>query len=174
MSNLFENLQLMHESQKHLTEGGIYPVVLYDDAVDEFENKIDKLLSGNNEVSNLELIPALGFGGSGRYYYKAKIELSNEAIEKFINETDTPLAYELLKNDELKINMYSDIEVTCSADEDSYHDGVTLDSTNDSININKLDKEANKIGSKIIDILRSHEDELVNYLRGFEILDEDE
>ena len=96
---------------KILTEGGIYPVDLDEGAEEAFENKVGEILGGDVSVSNLELIPAKGFGGSGIYWFRATINVSDsDIIDKFINE-NTPTAKLLNDNNELIISSYSDISI---------------------------------------------------------------
>ena len=102
------------ESLNTLTEGGIYPVALVGGVDDAFLKVINEILGGDiNEVDNLELIPALGFGGAGRYWYKANITIDEDTIVNYISEENTPEAFKLLNNETLIINPYSDIDITC-------------------------------------------------------------
>lgn len=164
------------KNESLLTEGGIYPVDLDDLAVDEFENKVGELLGGKVSVSNLELIPAKGFGGSGIYWYKANINISDEdIIKQFLNDK-TPVAKRLYDDDELIINMYSDIAVIAS--DDNYESGITFDVSADTEisdeDYNKLDEEADIVGNEIINKLKENEESLVNVLKDFEISDEED
>lgn len=168
------NVDNLNESKK-LTEGGIYPVGLNEDANEALKNIIDELIGGDNKVTNVELIPSLGFGGAGRYWYAAKIELDDNCIINYINEEETPLAYKLLQNDELIINIYSDISIDCSANKTDYYDGVTLDMlTSAEGNSKDLDKESYIIGDKIIDILYNNEEKILEVLKNYEEIDTDE
>ena len=158
-----------------LTEGGIYPVMIEDTAKNALEELIDSIIGGDNSISDLELIPSLGFGGTGRYWYKTTITLSEEAIINHITKENTPEAYYLMNNGDLVINPYSDIDITCSADFDSYHDGVTLDAMNSSdADMDRLNKESNVIGSAIIKTLFDKESEIVAKLQEYEIPEDNE
>lgn len=171
MSNRKKNKNTkIDESSKPLTEGGIYPVALVGGADDAFLNIINEILGGDiTEIHNLELIPALGFGGGGRYWYKADITLDEDTIVNFITEENTPETYRLMNAETLIINPYSDICITCSADNDSYHDGVTLDALSSSnVNMENLDKESNVIGSAIITKLFEAEDKIIEVLKQYE------
>lgn len=164
------------KNESLLTEGGIYPVDLDDLAVNEFENKVGELLGGKVSVSNLELIPAKGFGGSGIYWYKADINISNEdIIKQFLND-ETPIAERLYDNNELIINTYSDIDVIASYD--NYESGLTFDVNADTEisdeDYNKLDEEADIVGEQIINKLKENEQMLVNLLKDYEIIDDED
>lgn len=160
---------------KKLCEGGIYPVELQNEATDKFTEAVNNILGGNNEVTSLELIPSLGFGGSGRYWYKATIVIDVETIEKYISEENTPEAFRLKNNNMLHINPYSDIDVTCSADSKSYNDGITLDADSKSdADMDKLLKDSNFIGSKLVELLYNKESELVDLLKEYEEIDNEE
>ena len=166
----------LDESLIPITEGGIYPVALYSGADEAFIKVVNEILGGNvSEVDNLELIPALGFGGGGRYWYRAKIILDEETIVNFITEESTPEAKNLLDSGDLIINSYSDISIDCSADKKYYIDGTTLDALNDSdANMEKLDNESNIIGEAIIAKLFESEDKIIEVLKKYEDLDNDD
>lgn len=160
---------------KKLCESGIYPVGLQNEATDKFTEAINNILGGDNEVTSLELIPSLGFGGSGRYWYRATIVIDVETIEKYISEENTPEAFRLKNNNMLHINPYSDIDVTCSADSKSYNDGITLDADSKSdADMDKLLKDSNFIGSKLVELLYNKESELVDLLKEYEEIDDEE
>lgn len=164
------------KNESLLTEGGIYPVDLNDDAIEKFEEKVGEILGGEVSVNNLELIPAKGFGGSGIYWYKADINVSDEnIIKQFLNDK-TPIAKRLYDNNELIINMYSDIDVVAS--DDKYESGVTFDINADTEisdeDYNKLDEEANIVGEQIINKLKENEQTLVNLLKDYEVTEDDE
>ena len=126
-------IEALDESLIPITEGGIYAVDLDNGADEAFIKVVNEILGGNvSEVDNLELIPALGFGGGGRYWYRAKIILDEETIVNFITDESTPEAKNLLDSGDLIINSYSDISIDCSADKKYYIDGTTLDALNDS------------------------------------------
>lgn len=155
---------------KHLTEGGIYPVAMVGGADDAFLKVINEILGGNiTEVNNLELIPALGFGGSGRYWYRASITLDEDTIVNFISEESTPEAKRLLDAETLVINPYSDISIDCSANSVQYQDGTTLDALNDSdADMKTLDNESDIIGNAIISKLVEAEDKIIEVLKKYE------
>lgn len=160
---------------KKLCEGGIYPVGLQDEATDKFTEAVNNILGGDNDVTFLELVPSLGFGGSGRYWYQATIVIDVETIEKYISEENTPEAFRLKNNNMLHINPYSDIDVTCSADSKSYNDGITLDADSESdADMDKLLKDSNFIGSKLVELLYNKESELVDLLKEYEEIDDEE
>lgn len=164
------------KNESLLTEGGIYPVDLNDNATEKFEEKVGEILGGEVSVNNLELIPAKGFGGSGIYWYKADINVSDEnIIKQFLNDK-TPIAKRLYDNNELIINIYSDIDVVASDDE--YKSGVTFDINADTEisdeDYNKLDEEADIIGEQIINKLKENEQTLVNLLKDYEVTEDDE
>lgn len=164
------------KNESLLTEGGIYPVDLNDNATEKFEEKVGEILGGEVSVNNLELIPAKGFGGSGIYWYKADINVSDEnIIKQFLNDK-TPIAKRLYDNNELIINMYSDIDVVAS--DDKYESGVTFDINADTEisdeDYNKLDEEADIIGEQIINKLKENEQTLVNLLKDYEVTEDDE
>lgn len=168
-------IEALDESLIPITEGGIYPVALYSGADEAFIKVVNEILGGNvSEVDNLELIPALGFGGGGRYWYRAKIILDEDTIVNFITEESTPEAKNLLDSGDLIINSYSDISIDCSADKEYYIDGTTLDTLNDSdANMEKLDNESIIIGEAIIAKLFESEDKIIKVLKEYEILDDD-
>lgn len=159
-----------------LTEGGIYPVPLVGGADDAFLKIINEILGGEiTEVNKLELVPALGFGGSGRYWYKAHITLDEMTILNFISEESTPEAKRLLDNDTLIINPYSDISIDCSANSAGYIDGTTLDALNDSdANMKILNNESDIIGNAIITKLIEAEDKIIEVLKQYEDSDDDD
>ena len=164
------------KNESLLTEGGIYPVDLDDNATEKFEEKVGEILGGEVSVNNLELIPAKGFGGSGIYWYKADINVSDEnIIKQFLNDK-TPIAKRLYDNNELIINMYSDIDVVAS--DDKYESGVTFDINADTEisdeDYNKLDEEADIVGEQIINKLKENEQTLVNLLKDYEVTEDDE
>lgn len=164
------------KNESLLTEGGIYPVDLNDDAIEKFEEKVGEILGGEVSVNNLELIPAKGFGGSGIYWYKADINVSDEnIIKQFLNDK-TPIAKGLYDNNELIINMYSNIDVVAS--DDKYESGVTFDINADTEisdeDYNKLDEEADIVGEQIINKLKENEQTLVNLLKDYEVTEDDE
>lgn len=164
------------KNESLLTEGGIYPVDLNDNATEKFEEKVGEILGGEVSVNNLELIPAKGFGGSGIYWYKADINVSDEnIIKQFLNDK-TPIAKRLYDNNELIINMYSDIDVVAS--DDKYESGVTFDINADTEisdeDYNKLDEEADIVGEQIINKLKENEQTLVNLLKDYEVTEDDE
>ena len=164
------------KNESLLTEGGIYPVDLNDNATEKFEEKVGEILGGEVSVNNLELIPAKGFGGSGIYWYKADINVSDEnIIKQFLNDK-TPIAKRLYDNNELIINIYSDIDVVAS--DDKYESGVTFDINADTEisdeDYNKLDEEADIIGEQIINKLKENEQTLVNLLKDYEVTEDDE
>lgn len=164
------------KNESLLTEGGIYSVDLNDNATEKFEEKVGEILGGEVSVNNLELIPAKGFGGSGIYWYKADINVSDEnIIKQFLNDK-TPIAKRLYDNNELIINMYSDIDVVAS--DDKYESGVTFDINADTEisdeDYNKLDEEADIVGEQIINKLKENEQTLVNLLKDYEVTEDDE
>ena len=158
---------------KILTEGGIYPVDLDEGAEEAFENKIGEILGGDVSVSNLELIPAKGFGGSGIYWFRATINVSDsDIIDKFINE-NTPTAKLLNDNNELIISSYSDISI----EDDKYDSGITFDCSANcqlEFNMDDLDEDADKVGDAIIQKLRENQETLINLLKDYEVIDEEE
>ena len=158
---------------KILTEGGIYPVDLDEGAEEAFENKVGEILGGDVSVSNLELIPAKGFGGSGIYWFRATINVSDpDIIDKFINE-NTPTAKLLNDNNELIISSYSDISI----EDDKYDSGITFDCSANcqlEFNIDDLDEDADKVGDAIIQKLRENQETLINLLKDYEVIDEEE
>lgn len=164
------------ESLNPITESGIYPVNLYAGVDEAFLNIINEILGGNiTEVNDLELIPALGFGGAGRYWYKANIVLDDDTIINFINNKDTPEAKRLLNTNMLHINPYSDISIDCSANIAQYQDGVTLDAFSESdANMDILDNESNIIGNAIISKLVKAEDRIIDVLKQYEDLDNED
>ena len=164
------------KNESLLTEGGIYPVDLDDNAAEKFEEKVGEILGGEVSVDSLELIPAKGFGGSGIYWYKADINVSDEnIIKQFLNDK-TPIAKRLYDNDELIINMYSDIDVVAS--DDRYESGISFDINGDTEisdeDYNKLDGEADIVGEQIINKLKENEQTLVNLLKDYEVIEDDE
>ena len=169
-------IEVLDESLIPITEGGIYPVALYSGADEAFIKVVNEILGGNvSEVNNLELIPALGFGGGGRYWYRANIILDEETIVNFITEESTPEAKNLLDSGDLIINSYSDISIDCSADKEYYIDGTTLDALNDSdANMEKLDNESIIIGEAIIAKLFESEDKIIKVLKEYEYSDNDD
>lgn len=158
---------------KILTEGGIYPVDLDEGAEEVFENKVGEILGGDVSVSNLELIPAKGFGGSGIYWFRATINVSDsDIIDKFINE-NTPTAKLLNDNNELIISSYSDISI----EDDKYDSGITFDCSANcqlEFNMDNLDEDADKVGDAIIQKLRENQETLINLLKDYEVIDEEE
>ena len=70
-----------------LTEGGIYPVNLEtEDATEALEEKIQEVLGEPVKVTNLEVIPSIGWVGD-RHYYKADIGIGDlDIIKKFLGE----------------------------------------------------------------------------------------
>lgn len=169
-------IEALDESLIPITEGGIYPVALYSGADEAFIKVVNEILGGNvSEVDNLELIPALGFGGGGRYWYRAKIILDEETIVNFITDESTPEAKNLLDSGDLIINPYSDISIDCSANKKEYIDGTTLDALNDSdANMEKLDNESIIIGEAIIAKLFESEDKIIKVLKEYEYSDDDD
>lgn len=164
------------KNESLLTEGGIYPVDLNDNATEKFEEKVGELLGGEVSIDNLELIPAKGFGGSRLYWYKADINVSDEnIIKQFLNDK-TPVAKRLYDNNELIINMYSDIDVVAS--DDKYESGISFDVNADTEisdeDYNKLDEEADIVGEQIINKLKENEQTLVNLLKDYEVTEDDE
>lgn len=164
------------KNESLLTEGGIYPVDLNDNATEKFEEKVEELLGGEVSVDSLELIPAKGFGGSGIYWYKADINVSDEnIIKQFLNDK-TPIAKRLYDNDELIINMYSDIDIVAS--DDKYESGISFDVNGDTEisdeDYNKLDEEADIVGEQIINKLKENEQALVNLLKDYEVTEDNE
>lgn len=164
------------KNESLLTEGGIYPVDLNDNAIEKFEEKVEELLGGEVSVDSLELIPAKGFGGSGIYWYKADINVSDEnIIKQFLNDK-TPIAKRLYDNDELIINMYSDIDIVAS--DDKYESGISFDVNGDTEisdeDYNKLDEEADIVGEQIINKLKENEQALVNLLKDYEVTEDNE
>lgn len=170
-----DKIESLNESVKSLKEGGIYPVTLYGGADEAFIKIINEILGGNiSEVNNLELIPALGFGGGGRYWYRANITLDEDTVVNFITEESTPEAKRLLDNETLIINPYSDISILCSANKEQYQDGTTLDALNDSdANMEILDKESDIIGGTIIAELIKAEDKIIEVLKNYEEAEDD-
>lgn len=169
-------IESLNESLIPITEGGIYPVDLDNGADEAFIKVVNEILGGNvSEVDNLELIPALGFGGGGRYWYRAKIILDEETIVNFITDESTPEAKNLLDSGDLIINPYSDISIDCSANKKEYVDGTTLDALNDSdANMEKLDNESIIIGEAIIAKLFESEDKIIKVLKEYEYSDDDD
>lgn len=169
-------IESLNESLIPITEGGIYPVDLDSGADEAFIKVVNEILGGNvSEVDNLELIPALGFGGGGRYWYRAKIILDEETIVNFITDESTPEAKNLLDSGDLIINPYSDISIDCSANKKEYVDGTTLDALNDSdANMEKLDNESIIIGEAIIAKLFESEDKIIKVLKEYEYSDDDD
>ena len=177
MSNRKKNKSIKKdESLNCLTEGGIYPVTLIGGADDAFLKVINEILGGDiSEVYNLELIPSLGFGSGGRYWYKACIVLDEDTVVNFITAESTPEAKRLLDNGSLIINPYSDINIDCSANNVQYHDGTTLDALNDSdADMKILDNESNIIGEAIISKLVEAEDKIIEVLKKYEDTDDEE
>jgi len=154
---------------KKLNESGIYPVRLYGGASDAFLKIINEILNGNVvEVNTLELIPSLGYSG-GRYWYKANITLDEDTIVNFISNKDTPEAKRLLDNETLIINPYSDISIDCSANVIQYVNGVSLEALSDSdADMKALNNDAEFIGDKIIQLLISNEERILNVLKAYE------
>lgn len=171
-----DKIESLNESIKTLKEGGIYPVVLVGGADEAFLDVVNEILGGEIvEVNNLELIPSLGFGGSGRYWYRAAITLDEATIVNFISTESTPEAKRLLNNETLVINPYSDISIECSANSAQYIDGTTLDALSDSdADMKVLDNESDSIGNAIITKLIEAEDKIIEVLKKYEDIDEDE
>lgn len=160
-----------------LTEGGIYPVNLEtEDATDALEEKIEEILGAPVKVSNLEVIPSTGWVGD-RHYYKADIGIGDlDIVKKFLGE-DTPTLNQMVKDDRLIINMYSDIEVRYSYEIKGYESGLTIDWTIDEdypVDEAKAEEEVEIVSNKIIKTLMEHEEELVEMLKDYEIFDDDE
>ena len=171
-----DKIETLNESLKPVTEGGIYPVALVGGADDAFLKVVNEILGGNiTEVDNLELIPALGFGGSGRYWYRASITLDEDTIINFISEESTPEAKRLLDAETLVINPYSDISIDCSANSVQYQDGTTLDALSDSdVDMKTLDNESDAIGNAIISKLVEAEDKIIEVLKQYEDSDDED
>ena len=171
-----DKIETLNESLKPVTEGGIYPVALVGGADDAFLKVVNEILGGNiTEVDNLELIPALGFGGSGRYWYRASITLDEDTIINFISEESTPEAKRLLDAETLVINPYSDISIDCSANSVQYQDGTTLDALSDSdADMKTLDNESDAIGNAIISKLVEAEDKIIEVLKQYEDSDDED
>ena len=159
-----------------LTEGGIYPVNLEtEDATEALEEKIQEVLGEPVKVTNLEVIPSIGWVGD-RHYYKADIGIGDlDIIKKFLGE-DTPTLNQMVKDDRLIINMYSDIEVKYSYDVEGYESGLTIDWTIDEdypVDEEKAEAEADIVSNKIIKVLMEHEEEFVEMLKDYEIFDDE-
>lgn len=99
----------------------------------------------------------------GEESYTAEINVS-ELVDNYIDKRFTPLTYKLKEDGYLYVNKYSDIIV----DVNGYESGVTLDCYSDvpyDVDMEQLDKEADIIGDKIIDVIQSHEEDIYNILR---------
>lgn len=155
-----------------LTEGGIYPVALeYEDAKDALEEKIKEILGEDVKVDNLELIPQKGWVDN-TYWYKADIGIGDlELVKKFLGE-DTPTLNKMVEDDRLIINMYSDISVRG----DDYESGLTIDWTIDEdypVDEEKAEAEADIVSDRIIAKLKEHQDEIVELLKDYEIIEDE-
>lgn len=163
----------LQEARELLTEGSIYPVELDSGASDALEEKLKEILGGDVEINKLELIPAKGWVDN-TYWYKANINISDEnIIYPYINETDTPILNKLKNQNDLIINVYSDIDIRG----DEYSSGLTFDwhiDNDDPVDETAVDKETDKISDKIIEKLKEHEDEIVEFLKDYEITDEED
>ena len=174
--SVFVNLENVEESNISLMEGGIYPVELVGGADEAFLNVINEILGGDvSEVDNLELIPALGYGGYGRYWYKANITIDEATIVNFISDKSTPEAKRLLDGEKLIINPYSDINIDCSANSVQYQNGITLDTLDETtVDMKALDNDANIIGEEIISKLVEAENKIIEVLKNYEEIEYDD
>lgn len=160
-----------------LTEGGIYPVDLEtEDATEALENKVEEILGAPVKVTDLELIPSIGWVDR-TYWYRAEIGIGDlDLVKKFLGE-DTPTLNKMVEDDRLIINMYSDISVRSGHGEEGYESGLTLDWTIDEdypVDIEIAEKETDIVSGKIIKVLMEHEAEIVEMLKGYEIPEEEE
>lgn len=110
----------------------------------------------------------------GEESYTAEINVS-ELVDNYIDKRVTPLTYKLKEDGYLYVNKYSDIIV----DVNGYESGVTLDCYNTvpyDVDMEQLDKEADIIGDKIIDVIQSHEEDIYDILRQhyYEEIEDDE
>lgn len=110
----------------------------------------------------------------GEESYTAEINVS-ELVDNYIDKRFTPLTYKLKEDGYLYVNKYSDIIVHVNG----YESGVTLDCYNTvpyDVDMEQLDKEADIIGDKIIDVIQSHEEDIYDILRQnyYEEIEDDE
>lgn len=168
------------ENEELLTEGGIYPVSLETaDAITALELKLEDLLGNGKKVQisvrDLELIPAKGWVDNN-YWYKAIINVGDiDILENFMGQ-DTPILNKLKEDNLLQYNPYSDITV----DANGYDSGISVDWYMDSAleegdpSVAEVDAEADKVGEKIIRVLKEHEEEIINLLKEYEIADDED
>ena len=126
----------------------------------DVQDYLSNLLDGNVEVDPINYNRDVG----GKEYFTTGITFDEDVITGFVDEDATPIAYKLMEDGYLHINDYSDISVNLMG----YESGVALDCYNTvpyDVDIEQLDKEADIIGNKIIDIIQSHEEDIYDILR---------
>ena len=168
----------LKESLIPVTEGGIYALNIdLEAAADAFEDKLRDIfqvdsisMEYDRSGIDLELIPARGWVNNDPYF-RATIHGLEEVIYKLMDDKYKKLVDE----NEVKINPYSDFEITGWKPTD-YQNGVTLDAYTHTFDNEEeyaaLDTESDRIGKEIAKIIFSHYDELVSLLSEFVEYDE--
>lgn len=136
----------------------------------ELQTYLQRLFGDYVEVESVEYFES----PFGEESYTAEINVS-ELVDNYIDKRFTPLTYKLKEDGYLYVNKYSDIIV----DVNGYESGVTLDCYNTvpyDVDMEQLDKEADIIGDKIIDVIQSHEEDIYDILRQhyYEEIEDDE
>ena len=136
----------------------------------ELQTYLQRLFGDYVEVESVEYFES----PFGEESYRAEINVS-ELVDNYIDKRFTPLTYKLKEDGYLYVNKYSDIIV----DVNGYESGVTLDCYNTvpyDVDMEQLDKEADIIGDKIIDVIQSHEEDIYDILRQnyYEEIEDDE
>ena len=136
----------------------------------ELQTYLQRLFGDYVEVESVEYFES----PFGEESYTAEINVS-ELVNNYIDKRFTPLTYKLKEDGYLYVNKYSDIIV----DVNGYESGVTLDCYNTvpyDVDMEQLDKEADIIGDKIIDVIQSHEEDIYDILRQhyYEEIEDDE
>lgn len=157
-------LTVISES-KSLTEGGLYPTPLYDDAKDAFEEKLQEILN-SDEISleydthdaKVELVSSATRGE----WFDTTIYGLTDLVEEYL--VDGSLASNV---ESLSVNPYSNIVFNGR----EFINGITIESIDDSVSEDKLKAEAIRIGNEIADIVLNHYDELLDVLHEYEISD---
>lgn len=161
---------------KYILSGGLYPSNIYDeDELNEtLENYISDILnvdSSDMEVYDVSYVKDSIHGDSFGLTFNTSL-----IVDKFITKTDTPLAYKLLNDGYLIINIYSDISIESGSTRFAkYYDGTTLDAYSDTpydVDMQQLYKESEIIGNKIINILKNHDTDILNIIYNFVVDDE--
>ena len=158
--------------------GGIYPSYIEDmdgliETLEEYISDILHVSSMDIKIHDVEVVQDVVHGNS----YDFTVDVA-DIVTEFINETITPLAYKLDKDGYLYVNMYSDIAVKHGGSKRAkYYDGVTLDCYSDvpyEVDMRQLDTESDVIGNDIINILRQHEDKILDICLDYVVPDEDD